>query len=158
MSTQVLVGKNITSGNASRYLKPKWILGGNSISTEAFDLREGDPPETYVSHFLVASRDLSEVFISAHTLISQRIQKCHRGSIAILEIEEALHEVNDEPVPFIGFVEKDLPHCGLIYLTPDQEKIQEAKATLCILAKNRMSSVAAIIQNSTASPCLQDPA
>ncbi|WP_155637678.1 hypothetical protein [Burkholderia cepacia] len=158
MSDQVLVSKNITSGNASRYLKPKWILDGNSISTEAFDLREGPPPETYVSHFLVASGSEDYVFTSAHEVISKKIANCHKGGIAILEIEEALEEVNDGDTPFIEFVDKGLPHCGLVYLTPDQEKIQEAKATLSFLAKNRMSWVKVILQSPTTSPCLPPPA
>lgn len=137
MSNGNLVEKNIIQGDASRYIKPRWLISGK-LSTEAFDLREGDPPETYVSHFILTEGSWSEKLKSAHSIISARISKCNAGSIAIIDIEEALDVVNDEAEPFIIFIEKGLPHCGLIYITPDQQKIQEVKATLCFLAGKRM--------------------
>ncbi|WP_321919789.1 hypothetical protein [Paraburkholderia tropica] len=98
-----------------------------------------------------------EIFDQAHLIISGKISDCKKGSIALLEIEEALAEVNDEIEPIIGFVEKGLPHCGLVYLTPRQEKIQEAKATLCFLAKNRLSSVKTIVETATKTAHLKAP-
>jgi hypothetical protein len=139
MSSGELTCKSIDNGNASRYIKPRWLDTG-TLSTEAFDLREGTPPETYVSHFLAEGQSLDEIFKSAYAAISTRIAKCNKGSIAILDITEALIEVNDEAEPFIKFVEKNLPHCGLVYITPNQQQIQEAKATLCLLAGKNLAS------------------
>ncbi len=137
MSGDLICG-NIDDGHASRYIKPSWIRSG-TLSTEAFDLRDGPPPETYVSHFLTEGNLPIERFKVAYDLISQRIKKCDVGSIAVLNISEALIEVNDVTEPFIEFVEKGLPHCGLVYRTTNQQHIQEAKATLCVLAtKNLM--------------------
>lgn len=133
---------SMKTGSASRYIKPSWLEQG-FLSSEAFDLRDGSPPETYVSHFLVHDSEKSSAFVLAHSIISKKLKNCLSGSIAIIEIAEALEEVNDnrELMPFIDFVEKNLPHCGLVYLTTDQENIQEAKATLCVLAEKRISSV-----------------
>lgn len=139
MSGDKLACKSINNGNASRYIKPRWLQLG-ILSTEAFDLREGTPPETFVSHFIADGHSLGEIFISAYANISTRITNCDKGSIAILDICEALKEVNDEEVPFIDFVEKGLPHCGLVYITPNQQQIQEVKATLCLLARRKLTS------------------
>lgn len=156
MNNKVLIGKNIAAGSASRYIKPRWVQGGK-LSTEAFDLRDGTPPEAYVSHFLVNENSLEENFNSAHTIISKKITDCRKGGVAILEIFEVLAEVNDEAEPFIEFTEQGLPHCGLVYLTAQQEKIQEAKATLCLLAEKKLTSVKSI-ETSKASLCLRSPA
>ncbi len=147
MSGGELTCKTIDNGNASRYIKSRWIKDG-ILLTEAFDLREGDPPETYVSHFMVQGASQAELFKSAYAIIATRIIKCNKGSIAILDIKKALVEVNDEAEPFIKFVEKSLPHCGLVYLTQNQEDIQEAKATLCLLA-GKMLVAAQEIHNET---------
>ena len=145
MTENELACKDIKAGNAARYIKPRWIDQINGVlSTEAFDLRDVDPPETYVSHFIAEGNSSLEIFHSAYSLISQRMQKCDKGSIAILDIREALMEVNDEVEPFIAFVEKGLSHCGLKYVTSKQEKIQEAKATLCFIAKKNMKAVNSI--------------
>lgn len=131
--------RKITTGKASRYIKPRWLVSGN-LSTEAFDLREGSPPETYVSHFMVSGNDDTELFKSAYNIISTKITKCHVGAIAILDVPETLAEINDDEEPFIDFIEQGLPHCGLIYVTKSQEDIQEAKATLCFLAQRKIRS------------------
>lgn len=143
MSVGELAFKSIKNGNASRYIKPRWLKMGE-LSTEAFDLREGTPPETYVSHFIAEGLSLSEIFKSAYLNISAKIEQCNKGSIAILDIHEALAEVNDEAKPLIDFIEKDLPHCGLVYVTISQQQIQEAKATLCLLAGKRLTSAKTI--------------
>ena len=145
MSRGQLVCENINKGNASRYIRPAWFKGGK-LSTEAFDLREGPPPESYVSHFMVAGIGI-ECFTSAYNIISAKI-KCEQGSIAMLDIFEALAEVNDEDEPFIKFIEKGLPHCGLIYVTTSQSNIQEVKATLCFLAKKKLMATKDIARNS----------
>ncbi len=134
-----LDGKAITSGSASRFIKPGWIKDGR-ITTEAFDLREGNPPETYVSFFLVNCGSADEQMRSAFSILSKKITKHSKWSISIIEIEDALSEINDEEMPFICFKEKGVPHCGLFYLTNTQEKILEIKATLCLLAKKRLNS------------------
>lgn len=138
MNVQELACISIKDGNASRYIKPRWFKNG-VLSTEAFDLREGPPPELYVSHFMATGEAENEVFKSAYDLISQRISTCYLGLITFLDVNEALIEVNDEAEPFIEFVDKKLPHCGLIYKTSKQEKIQEAKATLCVLAGKKIT-------------------
>lgn len=144
MTGSDLVSKKIGDGNASRYIKPRWI-NANNLSTEAFDLRE-NPPEPYVSHFMADGEYLDERFHSAYERISKRMREFHKtnGSIAIIKIAEALDEVNDEDKPFIEFVEKGLPHCGLIYLTENQQQVLEAKATLCVLAKKQIRDLVAI--------------
>lgn len=133
----------INEGNASRYIKPRWVSNG-ILSTIAFDLRMGTPPESYVSHFMAAGVG-SECFMSAYEIISAKMEKCHQGSIALLNVSEALDEVNDEPVPFIKFVEKGLPHCGLVYVTNNLAQIQEAKATLSLLAQRNMMLTVEIV-------------
>jgi hypothetical protein len=140
MSSGRLISGMISSGNASRYIRPTWFNNG-FLSTEAFDLRVGPPPESYVSHFMTKGIGI-ECFASAYEIISGKIKKCHQGSIAVLNVSEALAEVNDDVDPFIKFVDKGLPHCGLIYVTKDQVQIQEAKATLRFLAqKNIMAGI-----------------
>ncbi|MBS1169990.1 MAG: hypothetical protein H6R01_908 [Burkholderiaceae bacterium] len=142
MSGNNLRSVQINNGNASRYIKPKWINCGN-LSTAAFDLRVGPPPESYVSHFMTEGVGIQR-FTFAYEIISKKIEKCHVGSIALLDVSEALAEVNDGDAPFIKFEEKGLPHCGLIYLTEDQAQIQEAKATLSIIAQRNMMPAADI--------------
>lgn len=137
MSGRNLIYININSGNASRYIRPAWFKNG-TLSTIAFDLRMGPPPEGYVSHFMTTGIGI-ECFSSAYKLISKKMA-AQVGSIALLDVSEVLTEINDESEPLIKFVEQGLPHCGLIYVTASQSKIQEAKATLCILAKKNMMS------------------
>lgn len=128
----------INSGNASRYIRPAWFKNG-TLSTVAFDLRVGPPPEGYVSHYMTTGIGI-ECFSSAHKIISKKMG-AQTGSIALLDVSEVLAEVNDEAEPLIKFIEQGLPHCGLIYVTASQRQIQEAKATLCFLAqKNLMST------------------
>lgn len=143
MTSGKLACKNINNGNASRYIKPRWLVSGK-LSTQAFDLREGPPPETYVSHFMAEGEVETELFKSAYREISQRINICDIGNIAFLDISETLSEVNDDAEPFIEFIEKGLPHCGLIYITTNQQQIQEAKATLCLLAQKKLIPAKAI--------------
>lgn len=132
MNSDELTCKKIDTGNASRYIKPRWVEDGK-LSTEAFDLRDGSPPEPYVSHFLVDGSSIAEFFESARTIISTKITIPKNGWISIIDIVEALSEVNDDE-HLIEFIEKNLPHCGLVYTTKNQENIQEAKATLCFIA------------------------
>ncbi len=129
----------MTAGSASRFIKPRWIING-CITTEAFDLRDGNPPETYVSFFLVERGSADKELRSGYKMLSEIIPECTKWSISIIEIEEALSEINDEDTPFICFKEKGIPHCGLIYLTNAQEKILEIKATLCVLAQKKVNS------------------
>ena len=140
-----LVCNNISNGNASRFIKPRWFNDGQ-ILTAAFDLRsEGVSPETYVSHIMTEGECLDDQFLSAYENILKRMKNCRQGgSIAILKVSEALIEVNDESEPFIEFIEKGLPHCGLRYLTDNQQQIQEAKATLCCLARKQHREVTSI--------------
>jgi hypothetical protein len=145
MEIKKTINTSLKNGNASRYIKPRWLRSGK-LSTEAFDLRDGPPPETYVSHFLVDGKNNEEIMRSAYLHISSRISLCETGSIAILNIAEALSEVNDEIENIIDFLEKNLPHCGLIYKTANQPQIQEAKATLCFLASKKLASAQLISQ------------
>lgn len=145
MSSGKLSFGSINDGNASRYIRPRWFSKG-VLSTEAFDLRVGPPPESYVSHFMVAGIGI-ECFTSAYEIISGKITKCQQGSIAVLNISEVLEEVNDDVDPFIKFVDKGLPHCGLIYVTKNQANIQEAKATLRVLAQRNIMAGNDIVKN-----------
>lgn len=87
-----LVSTKISNGNASRHIKPRWFVA-DKLSTEAFDLRDGDPPETYVSHTMADGECLDDQFRSAYIGISRR-RNCRNGSIAILKVTEALRRVS----------------------------------------------------------------
>jgi hypothetical protein len=137
MSGVAVACKKIGVGYASRYIKPRWILN-SGISTEAFNLRDGPPPEKYVSHFMADGESNSEIFRHAYQIISKKIDRCIVGGIAILDVLEALEEVNDEDELLIEFIEQGLPHCGLSFLSKNQQSIQEAKATLCVLAQSKL--------------------
>lgn len=140
MTNSNLDNRIMTAGSASRFIKPSWIKDGR-ITTEAFDLREGNPPETYVSFFLLEPAPPSEQLRAAYEILSITISKYSKWSISIIEIEEALREINDGDTPFICFKEKRAPHCGLVYLTDAREIILEIKATLCVLAQRNINSV-----------------
>lgn len=136
--------KCLASGNAARYIKPSW-REGKTLLTQTFDLREGPPPERYVSHYLVDGEG-SKIFNTAYNLISRRLKKCNKGSIAIIDIAEALIEINDEAFDLIKFVDADLPHCGLVFVTTDEQKILEAKTTLCYLAEQMLSHIENLLE------------
>ena len=140
--------KNISEGRAARYVKPRW-RDGKTLSTQAFDLREGDPPETYVSHYLVDNKG-NESFKLAYNLISRRLKRCTTGSIAIIDIEEALNEINEEELDFIKFIDADLPHCGLVFVTNDEQKVLEAKTTLCFLAEQMLMYIESLLETQKA--------
>lgn len=129
----------ITQGYAARLIKNTWITEGK-IASEAFDLRGGDPPELYVSHVLAPGNTESERFKVGLKNIRARMPTA-RGNLALLLIEEALSDVNDDEA-LICFLERGVPHCGLFFLTADSLKIVEVKSTLCFLAKKRVRKIA----------------
>ncbi|MBO0142242.1 hypothetical protein JZX87_13830 [Agrobacterium sp. Ap1] len=135
MSEAIVVA--ISSGTASRYIKPAWLGEAGDIQPIAFDLRDCAPPETYVSFFLTQGNDEEEHFEVAFALIRRRI-RIKSGAVILMDIAECLEEVNDEDQPIISFRDQKLPHCGLFYHTPDLTKITEAKTTLCFLARERI--------------------
>ncbi len=127
----------ITDGDASRYIKPAWVESG-VLSTAAFDLRDGEPPEIYVSHFLAEGLTPFEKFSDAYSSISARIKKCNRGGIALLDIAEVLDAINDDSNALVAFREAGLPHCGLYYLSEMPQDRLEVKAVLCLIASKRL--------------------
>lgn len=137
MSKKDLEGAEIEAGCASRYIKPDWILGSNVLAV-AFDLRDGKPPERHVSHFIVNGGTPLDKYRDAHRSISSRFKGNLNGGIALLEISQVLEEVNEDRKRLIAFREDGLPHCGLYYLTSDDEDRNEAKATLCLLARETL--------------------
>lgn len=137
--------RELTSGYLARRLKPSWLSKkGNNIiiSTAAFDLRDGVPPELFVSFYLTGNCNPID-FSYALELIKKGYRDSNvSGAICILNIEEALREVNDEQDPIIEFYELiDSPHCGLFFTEEKQELIQEAKTTLCFLARKRIRAI-----------------
>lgn len=140
MSNDLTIEKNILDGILSRYIKPSCIKG-DAISNEAFDLRNGKPPETFVSFFKIENNTDENMFINANYCI--KFEKKPAGAIILLDVANVLEEVNDEGEDIIKFFEEKLPHCGLIYLVKDTVKVQEAKTTLSYLAKKRFR----LIQN-----------
>ena len=140
--------RELTSGYLARRLKPSWLSkNGNNIiiSTAAFDLRDGDPPELFVSFYLTGNCNPID-FSYAFELIKKGYRDSNvSGAICILNIEEALREVNDEQDPIIVFYELIAsPHYGLLFTKNKEEKqelIQEAKTTLCFLARKRIQAI-----------------
>lgn len=143
MSDKEIACMKINEGDASRYIRPGWVEGG-LLSTAAFDLRDGDPPETFVSHFMAQGASAQEKFRHAYALISARIKKCDRGGIALLDVSEVLEEVNDENQALVEFRDAGLPHCGLHYLTADPQDRLEIKTVLCLIATKRMARAASV--------------
>lgn len=144
MSELQINRSKISSGETSRYLKKRWLLPNGKISTEAFDLRKGPPPEDHVSHFMVIGDGDAKLFLAAYFIISKKITDCQKGigGIALIDVSEALGEVNDDDEQLISFIEAGKrPHCGLIYTTSEQSKILEAKSTLSILAAERKATI-----------------
>lgn len=131
----------LLEGYLARRIKPSWIIGtGNffQISTEAFDLREGQPPETYVSFYQVNSL---QDFLQAKEIINFKLPNFN-GAISIFDIKDALEEVNDSEEDIIKFSKIDNNgHCGLFFITTNQSLIQEAKTTLSLLAKKHIMAV-----------------
>lgn len=131
-------------GMASRYVKPSFVES-STILNEAFDLRDRTLPEKFVSFNLLNKSDENSMFHeSIHFL---KITPKENGAIIILDIKEALEEVNDEIENIIEFIDKILPHCGLVYLSKNLTKIQEAKTTLSYLAKDRFRFIKDIKNN-----------
>ncbi len=138
MSKYLINSNKISEGIASRYIKPSCIET-DSILNESFDLRDGDPPEIFVSFFKIDSDEDENMFITANSCIT--INKKPHGAITLLDIKITLEEVNDEGDDIVCFKEQKLPHCGLIYLVKDLTKIQEAKTTLSFLATKKFCRI-----------------
>lgn len=138
MSKDLTSANKVSRGMASRYIKPSCIEH-DKILNESFDLRDGNPPERFVSFFKIDLDTNEKMFIAANSCITMR--KKPNGAIALLDIKITLEEINDEDDDIICFKEQGLPHCGLIYLVRDLTKIQEAKATLSFLAAKNFSII-----------------
>ncbi|MCK9162668.1 MAG: hypothetical protein RBQ81_01390 [Arcobacteraceae bacterium] len=138
MSKNIVSVVKINEGIVSRYIKPSFVED-NKILNEAFDLRDRTPPEEFVSFYLVKNSDENSMYKEAIKLLP--ILPKASGVMILLDIKESLEEINDEVEEIINFVDKSLPHCGLVYLTNNRMKIQEAKTTLSYLAKNRFKLV-----------------
>lgn len=128
----------IYEGIVSRYIKPSCV-NVSEILNESFDLRDGNPPETFVSFFKINSDTDDNMFINANSCIT--MTKKLNGIITLLDIEMTLEEINDEEEDIICFREQGLPHCGLVYLVGSLTKIQEAKATLSFLAAKKFRTI-----------------
>lgn len=139
MTNMAIIRDCIVDGNASRLIKNKWFVR-EILSTEAFDLRDREPPETYVSHILANGNSLDDQFQHSLNELKKRMARVN-GFIAIICIDTALREINDEESQIIEYRDQKLPHCGLHYMTDNQQYIQEAKATLCVLASERVRKV-----------------
>lgn len=133
--SQNLSSRELYCGKLTRYVKPS-LLSELSILASAFDLRDGEPPEIYVSFFKVAATSKQAMLTEGFQIIATRMRSGLRknGAILLLDIEECLQEVNDEDEDLIAFRPAGLPHCGLYYLTDDLSKRQEIKTTLAFLA------------------------
>jgi len=138
VSKNLVSASKINKGIVSRYIKPSFIED-NKILNAAFDLRDRTPPEEFVSFYLLKNSDEDSMYKKAICLLPILPKK--DGAMILLDIKEALEEVNDETEDIINFVEKSLPHCGMIYLTNNLSKIQEAKTTLSYLVKNRFKLI-----------------
>lgn len=129
----------LTEGNASRFLRKKWITDEPRITPAAFDLRERTPPESYVSFFIVDGVSDEDRKLSAINVIGARLDLNQQdGAITILEISECLDKINGEDINLISFRDEALPHCGLYYLSKDAAAILEAKTILCLIAKKKL--------------------
>ena len=92
-------------GMASRYVKPSFVES-STILNEAFDLRDRTPSEKFVSFNLLNKSDENSMFHeSIHFL---KITPKENGAIIILDIKEALEEVNDEIENIIEFALQNL--------------------------------------------------
>lgn len=138
MSKTVVSIVKINEGIVSRYIKPSFIED-DKILNAAFDLRDRTPPEEFVSFYLLKNSDEDSMYKEAIELLPISPKK--DGAMILLDIKEALEEINDEVDEIINFVDKSLPHCGLAYLTKNLMKIQEAKTTLAYLTQNRFRFV-----------------
>ena len=138
MSQSLVTTLSVDKGTVSRYVKPSCIEDGK-ILNEAFDLRDRKPPEKYVSFYLLSTDNQREQFSQAFSLL--RMASKPNGGITLLDVEEVLEEINDEEDDIIAFFQKELPHCGLVYLSNNITKIQEAKTTLSYLATNRFEYI-----------------
>lgn len=135
----------IITGNTARYIKQKWVNALGSVDPTAFDLR-ANPPELYVSFYMSAEIESMKFFVTSFNGISSKFRNpIDSGAMARFDIKQCLEEVNDEEPAVIGFVEKNLPHCGMIYLVSDLTRILEAKATLAFLAKSNLMNVSEIM-------------
>ena len=134
MSSELITTFSLKDGTVSRYAKPSFI-SSYTISPVLFDLRDRTPPEKFVSFYKVEEESEEERFISALKYLN--IIPKQSGAMVLLDIKKSLDEVNDEENDIVSFTEQNLPHCGLIYLTTNLTKIQEAKTTLSYLASER---------------------
>lgn len=128
------IKKTINTGDVSRFIKKEWC-NFPYIDATAFDLRDIEPPETYVSFFLVTGHNKELMLNNAKKKIPTNLI-CQGGGIIILKIEQCLEAINDEQDDLISFQKEKKSHCGLYYLTDNLQKIVEAKTTLCLLAKD----------------------
>lgn len=135
MTTELTDCRNeVNSGNASRFIKEKWLTHDKKVGPSAFDLRE-TPPETYVSFFLVSGHDeVSQLDAAYQIMQTKNAFKNKPGALVVLKISKCLEEINDEDERIISFKDERIPHCGLHYHTDNDQKVLEAKNTLCFLA------------------------
>lgn len=146
MSTDLITNTYLINGIVSRYVKPSFLGDNYTISPELFDLRDGVPPEKFVSFYKVNEDSEEKEFMSAVDCLP--FKPSSNGAMILLDVEASLVEVNDEDDDIISFTKQKLPHCGLNYLTNDITKIQEAKTTLSYLASDKYSFVKNIKKSS----------
>ncbi|MFS2324982.1 hypothetical protein U2P60_06115 [Brucella sp. H1_1004] len=137
----VISFSTIFSGTTSRLIKKTWVDQNCGVLAIAFDLRDRTPPEVYVSFSMTTGSSDDEHVQCACNDLSKKFSGKLKGFIALLDVEECLSDINDEPQDIISFRDQSHPHCGLYYMTEDLQKIQEAKTTLAFLATERLSRV-----------------
>lgn len=122
--------------NSWRYAKPTSITDGN-ISHSLFSLRDGTPPEQYLSLFHSSSHDITSQIQDACEYFSNLKFKLKNKS-GFIKIDMTLAEqtINkDSNEKKISFKDEGYPHIGLYYHTENIVDIARLYTTLEICSE-----------------------
>ena len=132
-----MIKNNITTATLNneykflvRYVKPSYIVNGET-GDEIFQLREDrSPPEEYISFFHSTKITINEKIDNVKLIFKKngfRIKKT--SGFLFLNAYDALKDINNIK-QIISFKEEGYPHYGMYYLSEDIIDIQEAKTIL----------------------------
>lgn len=125
------------SGNSSlnylfRFINPDLPQG------TWFDLKDGKPPETYVSFFSgIGTERSNRVCDAIHKAIG-RYTPSASGNAAEMFVPKVLETVNRRKL-IIGFHDAGEPHYGMKYVSQEMRDIVFAKTLLCSIAESNIA-------------------
>lgn len=104
-----------------------------------FDLKDGVPPEKYVSFFSGSGVDTSNRVCDAIFQAIGRYTPAPSGNAAEMFVPKVLETVNRRK-EIVRFHQAGAPHYGMTYISQDNRDILFAKTVLCSIAESNMTA------------------